>query len=96
MNYPLEVKYAIRSHRFPKWIRSGVGIPETSLINQCYQADVRMSGEVPAGDLGSRSPFSYTAECLPFGVNGSRSVMVILTLPDKQQNFGFLTPTLGW
>lgn len=96
MRFPMQVKYAIPSNRFPKWIPAGTRIPETSLIYKAFLSDKPLKGEIPASDLGSSSRWCYNAECLPFGVNGNRAVMTLLWLPDNQLNLNFSSPHVGW
>lgn len=80
--YLLAVKYCVRSHRFPKYIRAGTGIEEGNPVFHAWATGTRHQDEIPASVFGSSSTWSYRAECLPLGPSGK--VMVLLWLPDHQ------------
>ena len=77
---PLRVQYCVRSHHFPKFIKSGNEINEGNLIYQCWTSGISLTGEIPASVFGSTAIFTYTAECHKI----NNRVFVLLSLPDKQ------------
>lgn len=96
VRFPMQVRYAVRSSRLDAWIPPGRLIPETSLIYKSFSTDQRLLGEVPASDFGSSSKTVYFAECLPFGVDGSKAVMTLLWLRDRQLDLSISNPYAGW
>lgn len=96
IKFPMQVKYTVRSPRFGAWIPSGRQIPETSLIYKSFITDQPLQGEVPASDFCSSSKTVFRAECLPFGVDGSKNVMTLLWLPDNQIDLAISDPYAGW
>jgi len=87
---PLRVQYCVRSHNFPKFIKSGIEIGkfmnmwaeegEENLIHKSWRTNLSLTGEIPASVFGSTAIFSYTAECHKI----NNRVFVLLSLPDKQ------------
>lgn len=80
--YPLRVKYSVKSHRFPKYIRPGVGIEANSPIYRAWTRRRLISDEIPASAFGSSAKWAYHAECIPLGTTGR--VLTLLWLPDHQ------------
>lgn len=87
----LEVRYSVRSNRFPNWIPLGAKIPNTSLVYKTYQTKTLSRGEIRASDFGSSSAIRYQAECIPMGT-GTDSVLVLLWLPDAQSDLPISSP----
>jgi len=79
--YPLQVKYSVKSHNFPKFIRPGTPIEEDNLIFDSWITGRRLKTEIPASVFGSSAKWAYNAECLPLGKNGM--IMVLLWLSDR-------------
>jgi hypothetical protein len=96
VRFPLQVKYSESSSRLKAWIPAGRRIPETSLIYKAFSADQSLHGEVPASDFESSSKVVFNAECLPFDADGSRNVMVLLWLPDRQFDLSISNPYASW
>lgn len=85
--YPMRVKYFVKSHRFPKFIRPGTGIEEDNLVFEACDSWRPMRGEIPASVFGSSAKWDYNAECLPLGNTGM--VLVLLWLPNRQLKLNF-------
>lgn len=85
--YPLKVKYSVKSHRFPKFIRPGTGIEEGNPIFEAWDSGRPVQAEIPASVFGSSAKWLYNAECLPLGKSGM--VLVLLWLPDHQAKLDF-------
>jgi len=86
-NYPIRVKYFVKSHHFPKFIRPGTGIEEGNLIFDAWDSRRPMQGEIPASVFGSSAKWDYKAECLLLGNTGM--VLVLLWLPNRQLKLNF-------
>ncbi len=86
-NYPLRVRYAVASNRFPKFIKPGTGIEGDNLILNAWTSQKAMKGEIPASVFGSSEKWSYHAECIPIGNSGR--IKVLLWLTDNQLSFKF-------
>ena len=85
--YPLIVKYSVKSHHFPKYIRSGQGIEGNNRIFEAWYYNRQIREEIPAAVFGSSAKWSYNAECLPLGNTGR--MLVLLWLPSRQLKFNF-------
>lgn len=80
--YPLKVKYFVKSHRFPNYILPGTGIDEGNLVYDAWATNARLRGEIPVSVFGLPGKWAYNAECLPLG--GGERIFVLLWLPDHQ------------
>ena len=87
--YPLRVRYASCSGRFPKFIRPGVGVDENSPIFRAWKEQKQLTDEIPAATFGSSEKWSYRAECLPLGRGGR--LLMLLWIPDGQRSFKLFT-----
>lgn len=85
--YPIRVKYSVKSHRFPKFIRPGTGIEEGNLVFEAWDSWRPMQGEIPASVFRSSAKLAYNAECLPLGNTGK--LLVLLWLPDRYLKLNF-------
>ncbi len=85
--YPLTVKWAVKSRRFPKYIRPGIGVGEDNVVFKAWASRRHVQDEVPAWVFGSSARWAYNAECLPLG--NSRMILVLLWLPDRQLKIDF-------
>ena len=80
--YPLRVRYASCSGRFPKFIRPGIGVDENNPIFRAWKEQKRLTDEIPAATFGSSARWSYRAECLPLGKGGK--LLALLWIADGQ------------
>lgn len=83
--YPISVKYFVKSHRFPKFIRPGTGIEEGNLVFEAWDSWKPMQGEIQASVFRSSAKWAYNAECLPLGNTGK--LLLLLWLPDRYLKF---------
>lgn len=91
----LEIRYSVRSNRFPKWLGVGTRIPDTCIIYQAFHSKKKVCGEIMASDLGSTSTFRYQAECMPLGT-GTTGMLTLLWLPDGQADLAISSPYDWW
>jgi hypothetical protein len=87
VQYPLKVKYFVKSHRFPNYILPGTGIDEGNLVYDAWATNTRLRGEIPVSVFGLPGKWAYNAECLPLG--GGERIFVLLWLPDHQFKLDF-------
>lgn len=80
---PLKVKYAIRSRRFPDYIRPNTAIAEGSPIHKAWIKKQTMRGEIPATTFGFLHKAPYQFECLPLGFRDK--MLVLLWEEDRQK-----------
>ncbi len=80
---PLKVKYAMRSRRFPEYIRSNTGIAKGSPIHQAWLHGKASRGEIPASTFGFLGKAPLQFECLSLGY---RSRMLVLLWEEDRQN----------
>lgn len=85
--YPISVKYSVKSHRFPKFIRPGTGVEEGNLVFEAWESWKPLQGEIQASTFRSSAKWAYKAECLPLGNTGK--LLVLLWLPDRYLKFNF-------
>jgi IrrE N-terminal-like domain len=85
--YPLKVKYFVKSYRFPDCILSGTDIDEGNIIYQAWATNAHIRGEIPVSVFGLPGKWAYNAECLPLG--GGARIFVLLWLPDHQFKLDF-------
>ena len=81
------VKYSVKSHHFPKYIRSGQGIEGNNRIFEAWYYNGQIREEIPAVVFGSSAKWLYNVECLPLGNTGR--MLVLLWLPSRQLKFNF-------
>ncbi len=79
---PLKVKYAIRSRRFPDFIRPKTGIDKSSILYDAWFKKKAIQGEIPATVFGFLEKPPYQFECLPLGYRDK--MMVLLWEKDPQ------------
>jgi hypothetical protein len=80
--FPLSVKYSVTSHRFPFFIKPGIGINDDNPIFGTWLSDEPYQGELPISLFGQKGKRYLNAECIPFGNTGM--VLVLLWLPSYQ------------
>lgn len=81
----LRVQYCSHSHRFPKFIKSGIEIEKDNIIHDCWTKQSSTKGEIHASVFGSSMPFKYQAECFYH----YERIFVLLSLPDKEMPLFF-------
>jgi len=81
---PLRIQYCTRSHRFPKFIKSGTPIEKENIIYECWSQRSERKGEIPASMFTPSARFKYSAKCIYN--REAKKVFVILWLPNLQQD----------